>query len=33
MLSDLGWVVVRVTAEDTEGGVNARVQAAWDRRA
>jgi hypothetical protein len=32
-LTDLGWVVVRVTTEDTEGGVNARVRAAWDRRA
>jgi hypothetical protein len=29
----LGWVDVRVTAEDTEGGVIARVQAAWERRA
>jgi hypothetical protein len=33
VLTDLGWVVVRVTAEDTEGGVTARVHAAWDRRA
>ncbi|WP_428340497.1 hypothetical protein [Mycobacterium sp.] len=32
-LTDLGWVIVRVTAEDTEGGVNARVRTAWDRRA
>jgi hypothetical protein len=32
VLTDLGWVVVRVTAEDTEGGVIARVAAAWDRR-
>lgn len=31
-LVDLGWIVIRVTAEDTEGGVNARVNAAWDRR-
>lgn len=31
-LTDLDWVVIRVTAEDTEGGVNARVRAAWDRR-
>jgi hypothetical protein len=31
-LSDLGWIDVRVTAEDTEGGVIARVSAAWDRR-
>jgi hypothetical protein len=32
-LTELRWTVVRVTAEDTEGGVIARVQAAWDRRA
>ena len=32
-LTDLRWTVVRVTVEDTEGGVNARVRAAWDRRA
>jgi hypothetical protein len=32
-LSDLGWLHVRVTAEDTEGGVVARVRSAWDRRA
>jgi hypothetical protein len=32
-LTELRWTVVRVTVEDTEGGVNARVQAAWDRRA
>jgi hypothetical protein len=31
-LTDLGWIDVRVTAEDTEGGVIARVSAAWDRR-
>jgi hypothetical protein len=31
-LSNLGWIDVRVTAEDTEGGVIARVSAAWDRR-
>jgi hypothetical protein len=31
-LSDLGWINVRVTAEDTEGGVIARVAAAWARR-
>jgi hypothetical protein len=32
-LTELRWTVVRVTVEDTEGGVNARVRAAWDRRA
>jgi hypothetical protein len=32
-LTDLGWVLVRVTADDTEGGVVARVRAAWERRA
>lgn len=32
-LIELGWSNVRVTAEDTEGGVIARVSAAWDRRA
>jgi hypothetical protein len=32
-LADFGWVVVRVTAEDTEGGAIARVSAVWDRRA
>lgn len=31
-LTELGWIDVRVTAEDTEGGVIARVSAAWDRR-
>jgi hypothetical protein len=31
-LTDLGWIGVRVTAEDTEGGVIARVSAAWNRR-
>jgi hypothetical protein len=28
----LGWAQVRVTSEDTEGGVVARVATAWDRR-
>ncbi|MGA8332766.1 MAG: hypothetical protein WB777_26300 [Mycobacterium sp.] len=28
----LGWAEVRVTSEDTEGGVIARVTTAWDRR-
>lgn len=32
-LAELGWIDVRVTAEDTEGGIIARVSAAWDRRA
>jgi hypothetical protein len=32
-LTELGWIDVRVTAEDTEGGVIGRVSAAWDRRA
>lgn len=31
-LTALGWIVVRVTAEDTEGGVLARVSDAWRRR-
>jgi hypothetical protein len=31
-LTGLGWIDVRVTAEDTEGGVIARVSAAWQRR-
>jgi hypothetical protein len=31
-LTDLNWIDVRVTAEDTEGGVIARVAAAWKRR-
>ncbi|EUA02255.1 hypothetical protein I546_6158 [Mycobacterium kansasii 732] len=32
-LSDLGWIVVRVTVEDVPGGILRRVAAAWDRRA
>ncbi|WIM86267.1 hypothetical protein PT015_15270 [Candidatus Mycobacterium wuenschmannii] len=32
-VTELGWVVVRVTAEDTEGGVVGRVRAAQARRA
>ena len=32
-VAELGWIHIRVTAEDTEGGVSARVSAAWDRRA
>lgn len=31
-VAHLGWIVIRVTAEDTEGGVIARVSAAWSRR-
>lgn len=31
-VAELGWIHIRVTAEDTEGGVIARVSAAWDRR-
>ncbi len=31
-VAQLGWIHIRVTAEDTEGGVIARVSAAWDRR-
>lgn len=32
-IAELGWIDVRVTAEDTPGGVIGRVSAAWDRRA
>lgn len=31
-LTELGWIVIRVTAEDTAGGILARVSAAWKRR-
>jgi hypothetical protein len=31
-LAESGWSVVRVTAEDTPGGIIARVSAAWQRR-
>jgi len=31
-LADMGWLTIRVTAEDTRGGVLARVAAAWSRR-
>lgn len=31
-IAELGWTDMRVTAEDTEGGVIARVSAAWQRR-
>jgi hypothetical protein len=33
MTTDLGWIVIRVTAEDTQGGVLRRLGAAWARRA
>jgi hypothetical protein len=31
-VAELGWINVRVTAEDTSGGVIARASAAWQRR-
>lgn len=31
-LRDLGWINVRVTADDTEGGVIGRVSRAWNHR-
>ncbi len=31
-LPDLGWITVRVTAEDMPGGILRRVAAAWSRR-
>ena len=31
-VAELGWVEVRITAEDTPGGIVARVSAAWQRR-
>ena len=31
-LADMGWLTIRVTAEDTRGGILARVTAAWSRR-
>lgn len=31
-LAEMGWTVIRVTADDTAGGVIARVAAAWARR-
>ena len=30
---ELGWIDIRITSQDTEGGIVRRVQAAWDRRA
>ncbi len=32
-LQDLGWMTIRVTSEDTQGGVLARLADAWRRRA
>ncbi len=32
MTTDLGWIVIRVTAEDTQGGILRRLGAAWARR-
>lgn len=31
-LTELGWVIVRVTAEDLPGGILFRLSAAWSRR-
>ncbi len=31
-LTELGWIDVRVTVEDTPGGIIGRVSAAWQRR-
>jgi hypothetical protein len=31
-VAELGWMDVRITAEDTPGGIIARVSAAWQRR-
>jgi len=31
-VTELGWIDLRVTSRDTEGGIIRRVQAAWDRR-
>jgi very-short-patch-repair endonuclease len=30
--TELGWIVIRVTAEDVPGGILRRVAAAWTRR-
>lgn len=32
LTTELGWIVVRVTAQDVPGGILARVAAAWARR-
>jgi very-short-patch-repair endonuclease len=31
-LTELGWIIVRATAEDVPAGIIRRVAAAWDRR-
>ncbi|MCZ8378116.1 hypothetical protein O6P37_04510 [Mycobacterium sp. CPCC 205372] len=31
-VTELGWTDIRVTSQDTEGGIICRLQAAWDRR-
>ncbi|MCV7171901.1 hypothetical protein H7I41_18460 [Mycobacterium manitobense] len=31
-VTELGWTDIRVTCQDTEGGIICRLQAAWDRR-
>jgi hypothetical protein len=31
-VTELGWIDVRVTSQDTEAGIVRRVKAAWDRR-
>jgi hypothetical protein len=31
-VTELGWIDIRITSQDTEGGIIRRVQAAWDRR-
>lgn len=31
-VTELGWTDIRVTSQDTEGGIVCRLQAAWDRR-
>ncbi|MDO3634298.1 hypothetical protein [Mycolicibacterium arseniciresistens] len=32
-VTELGWTDIRVTSQDTEGGIICRLQAAWGRRA
>jgi hypothetical protein len=31
-VTELGWIDIRVTSRDTEGGIVRRLQAAWERR-
>ena len=31
-VAELGWIDLRVTADDTEGGIVRRLSAAWQRR-